>query len=69
MKTALTAKAWSRQTGPKWAKRPLAMQMTLVEEERRNHPPVVAATVPAQVTAAVPAQVAAVVLAQVVAVA
>ena len=40
-------KSW--RTAPQWAKRPPAVQVTRVEEERRNHPPV--AAVPVQVAA------------------
>ena len=45
--------------GPEWAKRPLAAEMALVEiKQGRNHLPVVAAAVLAQVAVVVPAQVA-----------
>ena len=70
MKTPLIVRVWHWRTGPEWAKRPLAVQVALVEADQgRNHLPVVAAAGPVQVAAAVPAQVAALVPVQVVAVA
>ena len=54
---ALTAKVWSWQTGPKWARKPLAVQAALAgANHARSQQP---AAVPVQVAAAVPVQVAA----------